>query len=88
MLALPNEPGHLLGGEIDKLDAEEGRVDEEVPTLVVHQVIVLDGAHAGQLLLHRHLLAELHGRQHLFYLDIPVRFILIYTFRYSAHLIS
>ena len=44
MLALSNEPGHLLGGQIDKLDAEEGGVDEEVPALVVHQVVELDGA--------------------------------------------
>ncbi len=72
VLALSNEPGHLLGGEIDKLDAKEGGVDEEVSALVVHEVVELDGAEAGQLLLHRHLLAELHGRQHLFDLDTKI----------------
>ena len=82
MFSLSDEPRHLLCGQVDKLDAEEGGVDEEVAALVVYQVVVLDGSHPRQLLLHRHLLAKLHGRQHLLNLYT------IFRYWYSIHNIS
>ena len=62
-------PGHPLGRQVHDLDAQQGGVDDEVPGLVPHHVVELCLAHPPDLLLHRHLLAKLHGRQDLLHLD-------------------
>ena len=73
MFPLSKESGHLLRGQVDELDPEERGVDQEVPALVVRQVVVLDAGVPRDLLLHGHLLPELHGRQDLAHLNSGIQ---------------